>query len=413
MDYYLILDLAVDIGYELAMCGAETFRVEDTVNRILASYGVQSDVFAIPNYLTVSLTTQSGEPITKMRRIGYHGNNLDNVERLNALSRRICSEHPSPEQARLWLDEIHQTSRDHGFRMQLAGDFLGAAGFGILFGCGIGDCFFAGMCGTVIGLVDALLNRLKVNPFFSTIAESFFMAAFAYGLNMIGLVQNPDAVNIGALMILVPGLLFTNAMRDIIYGDINSGVNRIVQVFLVAAAIALGTAAAWNCTVWLHAVPHSVPAVSYSLLIQCAATFLACIGFAVLFNIHGPGGLLCALGGSLAWLIYAGLVRLGFSELTGYFWGAAVSAIYAESMARIRKYPAISYLVVSLFPLLPGAGVYYAMTYAVHGEMERFANQGASTAAIAGALAVGILLVSTSVKMIHTWRTMKKGSFAG
>lgn len=408
MDYHMILDLAVDIGYELAMSGAETFRVEDTVNRILGSYSVQSEVFAIPNYLIVTLTAQNGEPITKMRRIGFHGNNLDHVERLNGLSRRICAEHPTYEEARAWLEEIHATPRGHGFKMQLAGDFLGAAGFGILFGCGIVDFFFAGICGIVIGLVDALMNRLKVNPFFATIAESFFMAIFAYWLNIFGLIQNPDAVNIGALMILVPGLLFTNAMRDIIYGDINSGVNRIVQVFLVAAAIALGSAAAWNSTAWLFHVPHSVPAVSYSLLLQCAAAFVGCIGFAILFNIHGPGGLLCALGGSLAWLIYAGLVQLGFSELTGYFWGAAASAIYAESMARIRKYPAISYLVVSLFPLLPGAGVYYAMTYAVHGEMERFASQGTSTAAIAGVLAVGILLVSTSVKMIHTWRTMKK-----
>lgn len=408
MDYYMILDLAVDIGYELAMSGAETFRVEDTVNRILGSYCVQSEVFAIPNYLIVTLTAQTGEPVTKMRRIGFHGNNLDNVERLNGLSRRICAEHPTAEEARAWLEEIHATPRGHGFKMQLAGDFLGAAGFGILFGCGIADFFFAGICGIVIGLVDALMNRLKVNPFFATIAESFFMAIIAYWLNILGLVQNPDAVNIGGLMILVPGLLFTNAMRDIIYGDINSGINRIVQVFLVAAAIALGTAAAWNCTAWLFCVPRSAPAVSYPLLLQCAASFLACIGFSILFNIHGPGGILCALGGSLSWFLYAGLVQLGFSELTGYFWGAAASAIYAESMARIRKYPAISYLVVSLFPLLPGAGVYYAMTYAVHGEMELFARQGTSTAAIAGVLAVGILLVSTSVKMIHTWRTMNK-----
>ena len=53
-----------------------------------------------------------------------------------------------------------------------------------------------------------------------------------------------DIVIIGALMLLVPGLLFTNAMRDIINGDTNSGMNRIIQVFLIAVAIALGTGAA-------------------------------------------------------------------------------------------------------------------------------------------------------------------------
>ena len=51
MDYNTILDLATDVGYELAMAGAETFRVEDSVHRILESFGVEADVFAIPNFL--------------------------------------------------------------------------------------------------------------------------------------------------------------------------------------------------------------------------------------------------------------------------------------------------------------------------------------------------------------------------
>ena len=77
-------------------------------------------------------------------------------------------------------------------------------------------------------------------------------------------------------------------------------------------------------------------------------------------------------------------------------------------MARIRKYPAISYLVVSIFPLIPGAGVYYAMNYAVKGQMEAFANQGTHTAAIAGIMAVAILLASTTMRIITTFRSKRK-----
>ena len=68
-------------------------------------------------------------------------------------------------------------------------------------------------------------------------------------------------------------------------------------------------------------------------------------------------------------------------------------------MARIRKYPAISYLVVSIFPLIPGASVYYTMTYAVKGDMSSFADKGLHTIGIAGAIAVGILLVSTAFRI--------------
>ncbi|MBQ5803878.1 MAG: threonine/serine exporter family protein, partial [Bacteroidales bacterium] len=78
-----------------------------------------------------------------------------------------------------------------------------------------------------------------------------------------------------------------------------------------------------------------------------------------------------------------------------------------ELMARVRKCPAISYLVVAIFPLIPGAGVYYTMRYAVLGQMDLFASQLMHTAAIAGIMAVAILLVSTSVRLWFS-RKIKK-----
>ena len=92
MDYDILLELTVDLGYRLAMSGAETFRIEESIRRVLSSYGIESEVFAIPNCLTVSIETPEGKPMTRMRRIGFHGNDLDSVERYNSLSRKICAE---------------------------------------------------------------------------------------------------------------------------------------------------------------------------------------------------------------------------------------------------------------------------------------------------------------------------------
>ena len=91
MDYYLLTDLAARLGYELAVSGAETFRVEDSVRRLLLAYGIECEVFAIPNCLVISLETANGKPLSIMKRIGFHGNNLEAVERLNALCRKICA----------------------------------------------------------------------------------------------------------------------------------------------------------------------------------------------------------------------------------------------------------------------------------------------------------------------------------
>ena len=407
MDDITLIDLASDLGYELAMSGAETFRVEESVSRVLSAYGLNAEVFAIPNYLIVTVLTKKGLPITRMRRIGSHGNDLDSVERLSALGRSFCLHTPAPQEAQQQLADTLANRRVYSPAMLGLGNFLGAFGFCLFFGGSVPDALCAGVCGLLVGLVTGVLGKRRVSQFFITIAAAFFMAWLAYGLGVARICQRTDAVIIGALMILVPGLLFTNAMRDIIYGDTNSGLNRVVQVFLVAAAIALGTAGAWNLSSLLWGMPVSQIAVSYAIGVQCLFAALGCVGFSILFNIHGPGVILCTIGGGLSWLVYRVAGELGCGDIVCYFWSALFASVYSETMARVRKYPAISYLVVSIFPLIPGAGVYYTMTYAVLGQMDQFARQGMHTAAIAGIMAVGILLGSTVFRIYSDWKLKK------
>ncbi len=404
MNYNLLLDVAVELGYRLAICGAETFRVEESINRVLSTYGISSEAFAIPNCLTVSIRTQDCVSMTRMRRIGYHGNDLDGVERYSGLSRRICAEKPDPEIAKKWLDTVEKIRPSYGIPAYLVGNFLGSMGFCIFYGGTLADSLLSGLFGLLGGLANHAMDSLSTNPFFKTILSAFLMSFPAYLIAHFHQTLNADAIIIGCLMLLVPGLIFTNAMRDIIFGDTNSGINRIVQVFLIAIAIALGTAVAWNLASIMLGTPVPVSSAMHSMWVMALSCSVGCIGFSILFNIHGPGLLLCALGGMLTWFIYAVAGKLGCSEAMACFWGCLFGSGYAEAMARIRKYPAISYLVVSIFPLLPGSGVYYTMNYLVRGDMPNFVNHGMLTIFVAGAMAVGILLVSTGVRL---WSTFK------
>lgn len=408
MDYNTLLDMATELGYYLAISGAETFRVEDSINRVLGAYGLESEVFAIPNCLTVSIETADGKPMTRMRRVGFHGNDLDSVERFNHLSRRICAQKPAPDVGLQWLKETADSRVRYNFAGYLIGSFLGAAGFGLLFGCDLPESLFAGLCGLLIGLVNRFMENLKVNEFFSSIFASFVMSCVAYGACSLGFIQYVDATVIGALMILVPGLLFTNALRDIIFGDTNSGTNRIVQVILIAVAIALGTGSALTLATNLWGAPMPSAPIAHNAVWTTLASLVGCVGFSILFNVHGPGGILCAIGGGLTWLTYCISLSISKDEILSYLIAAIFASVYAESMARIRKYPAISYLVVSMFPLLPGAGVYYATNCFVRGDIAGFTSKGSQTIAIAGALAVGILIVSTIVRLWGVWRQSRK-----
>lgn len=399
MNERLLLEAATTLGYRLAMSGAETFRVEETIQRVLKTYGFQAEAFAIPNCLIVSIITESGTPMTRMRRIGPHGNDLDAVEMYSNLSRAICNRHPPVTELLNWLQYVEDHRRSYTTFVQAVGFFLSAFGFCFTFGGTFADALGAGLCGLLILAVDRMMDKLNSTQFFRTIIAAFAMSFFSYLIHQLGMVQNADATIIGALMILVPGLLFTNAMRDVMYGDTNSGLNRLVLVLLIAVAIALGTAAALKLSTDLWGGPQSLGLMDYGYFMLNLGCFIGCVGFCVYFNIHGPGILVCAFGGVLTWTTYLVALELGVGVIYANLIGGIVASVYAEVMARVRRFPAISYLVVSLFPLLPGAGIYYTMAYAVENEMTRFAAKGYQTAAIAAALALGILLVSTAFRI--------------
>ena len=408
MNERLLLEAVTTLGYRLAMAGAETFRVEESIIRVLKTYGYQAEAFAIPNCLTVSIITRSGQPMTRMRRIGPHGNDLDAVEKYANLSRSICSLAPEPEELMNMLEYVEEHRRSYDLLMQIVGFFLAGFGFCITFGGTFPDALGAGMCGLVVLCVDTFMEKLNSTQFFRTIVGSFCLTMFAYLIHYHGLGQNVDATIIGALMILVPGLLFTNAMRDVMYGDTNSGLNRVVLVLLIAVAIALGAAAALKLAVDLWGFPVSQGAMDYGLFMLTLGCLIGCFGFSIYFNIHDFGVFLCAIGGTLTFIAYLVALELGVGIIYANLLGGIVASVYAEVMARIRQFPAISYLVVSLFPLLPGAGIYYTMAYAVQNEMTRFAQKGYQTAAIAGALALGILLVSTAFRIWSNYRTKRR-----
>lgn len=149
-----------------------------------------------------------------------------------------------------------------------------------------------------------------------------------------------------------------------------------------------------------------------NLFLPVLCAFVACIGFAMIYNIHGPGILICAFGGALGWLVYLLSEPLLQSDISQTMAAAVVIAVYSEIMARIRRCPVTGYLLVAIFPLVPGAGVYHTMEHAVNGENQAFLDSFLHTLGLAGAIAVGVLLVSSLVRMwgiLHHHVSQKEG----
>ena len=400
MDYRVLMELASELGSRLAAAGAETYRIEESIVRVLAAYGLDSRVYSVPNSLFITIMVPGELPITQLCRMKV-GTDLDAVEKYSNLSRRICSETPDPLVALDWLKDTERSRKAYTFPMVLYGHVLVACGLCVFYGGAVSDVVCAGLCGLFLGLFSRFLSKFNSNIFFQNISSGFAMALFAYILASTGMVRNIDTSVIGTLMLLVPGLLFTNALRDIIFGDINSGVNRIVTAILIAAAVALGTAAAWNTANFLWGIAAVPAPIAHSPLVTCTGTAVACIGFLYVWNIHGSGKWTCPIGGFLTWAVFCFAKELGFSYATCCLLGTIFAAAYAEVMARIRKYPAISYLVIGLISLIPGSNIYYTAQQAVQGNMDRFVQEGTLLVITAGVMAVGIILVSSTARIIH------------
>ena len=143
--------------------------------------------------------------------------------------------------------------------------------------------------------------------------------------------------------------------------------------------------------------------------LPCLYAMAACAGFCILFNIHRAGIFFCSLGGGLGWLAYllsAG--PAGGNDMVQSLVASLVIAAYAEIMARIRKYPTTSYVIIACLPLVPGAGIYYTMEYAVAGETDLFLSSFLHTLGLAGSMALGILLVGSLVRLITAGRQRRK-----
>ena len=242
MNYNALMDLVSAIATKLAVSGAETYRVEESVRRICSAYGLDSRVYAIPHTLLITIMIPGERPLTQLCRMDHLGTDLEAVEQYSNLSRRICTEKPDWEEALRWLDISQQTQARYGLPMDLLGHVLVSSGFCLFFGGSGMDALCAGLCGLLLGFLTRFLG--KTNAFFQKIISAFLMALLAYGCSALGLTDNVDTSVIGALMLLVPGVALTTSMREVMAGDMVSGVTRMAESLLTATAIALGTGAA-------------------------------------------------------------------------------------------------------------------------------------------------------------------------
>ncbi|MBB6214825.1 uncharacterized membrane protein YjjP (DUF1212 family) [Anaerosolibacter carboniphilus] len=252
IDRRSVLSLAIYAGEIMLKNGAETYRVEDTIVRICKAYDISNvESFVTPTgiFITVDSENDHQEPITFIKRIKSRTIDLSKVSKVNTFSRSLTDSKNSIEDGIEVLKDIESfPTYPKYIRVFCAG--LASAFFGVLLGAGILDFLSSFTISMIVFIIVNYLDQHQANFFIQNALGSAIASALALLFVYFGFGINLDKIIISSIMILLPGVAITNAVRDSISGDLISGTARGVEALITAISIASGVGIIMN--LWIH-----------------------------------------------------------------------------------------------------------------------------------------------------------------
>ena len=248
LNHQKLMDTAMLAGRIMLESNAETYRVEETMDRILNISNCHiTEAFAMTTGLFATLDDPSMDAITLLQRVTNRDTNLSKISKVNHISRQLTSGHLSVEEAYRQLTAVDQAE----YSTQLVA--LSVVGVAVFFCLILGGSFYD--CCVTVGTGAVLVLCLRVKewlhsgPFSSNTLSSFAMVAFASIIaKLLPWQLNIDAIIAGSIMPILPGTIITNAIRDTLRGDYMSGMARLLEALIIALSIAIGVAVGFLVT---------------------------------------------------------------------------------------------------------------------------------------------------------------------
>lgn len=215
--------------------GGETYRVEETAQRMAKGFGLDNlNIAAFPTSIFVE-----SDGVARLRRISRRGTDLVKLTQVNDVSRCV-------ERGKMGVQEAEDQLRSVAGRKgpsqatQIVACGIAGASFSLLFGGGIGTFLVAFMIGMLAQVVQPAFAHMEMSAFFGNFAAGVIIAVLAETVGRFVPYGSVNATIIGSIMPWLSGLAMTNAVRDTMYGDLVSGMTRAVEGLLMASFTALG-----------------------------------------------------------------------------------------------------------------------------------------------------------------------------
>jgi len=389
------VNLWLDMAEMMLECGAEIYRIEDTINRVGTACGAKRmEVFVITSSIVVTAEGDGWQYTSTRRLRSPSGSDFTRLEDLNALARRVCAQPLDDDAFRGELNRIE--AKKPAFIKTLLGGAFAALSFTLFFGGSVPDALFAGLFGLVVVKMGDMGSRLRLNRFSLYFFVSVFTGVLICLLSKLITTLKPDKIIVGVIMITIPGIATTNSMRDMLTGDTLSGTLRLVQSLLEALVLA----GSYTFAVWL-----TKSGVHYQSAIDGLSQILPAVGgsvaFALLFNCRTRYVLFAIAGGAISWGLYLiAESRFGLDVFGSSLVSALIGSLLAEICARRFKAPATLFLIPFVVPLIPGSSLFYAFS-SLLGEAANPFALNTIKAVLGIAIGTGIIASLFSIKLIR------------
>ena len=403
------LKLATEAGHILLENGAEINRVEETMQHFCSAYGIEGESF----YVLSNGIISTGNHFARAEFIPIRGTQLSHVVEVNRLSREVDCATPMP------LDELEERlqairrSPSKPWWEIVAGIALGVSSFCILFGGSFVDAGATFAAGLLLGLFMTFAGS-RMSRLFSNLLGGLVGGLLCILAVRLGLGSHLPNMIIGTIIALVPGVSFTNGIRDLANEHYLAGITRLLDAFLAFLCIAIGVALAFMADgafvggiIQLGA--PVADAVTRAWYMQLPAAFIGTVGFAALFGTPRRNYPACGLAGMVGWAVYivlAWYTRL-LSPVGGAFFGALAVALASALMAVWQRCPTTVFLICGIIPLVPGGGIFWTAYHLVANHLRLAATTGFTALKVTIAIAGGIIISAAVVNYVVKRRSLR------
>ncbi|MDR1572142.1 MAG: threonine/serine exporter family protein [Clostridiales Family XIII bacterium] len=397
-----ILVLALFAGEIMMRSGAEIYRVEDTIVRICRACDIPYvECFATTTGIFLSLDGgQDGDMHTFIKRIHSINTDLDKISRINRFSRAFTSTDLSVEEGFQQLRAIDRIG-PYSLPANLAGAIFIGFSLCMSFGGGILDSVFCALISAAAYLASMFVEKLRINAFVSTFLSCAACTLLSVLTLESGLGSALSPIIIASITMFLPGVAITNAARDMLSGDMLSGVARLSEALIRAIAIACGVGAVLK--VWSLAgggLPYE-DMIVYPMYMFFIFGFLTTFGFCIQFHVPGRQMAPASLVGALGFCLYEYvLIDRGGSVIFAALVASGLVAALAEFFSRAGKDATTLFIIPGIIPLVPGTGMYITMTYVMQSDFANVAESGTRTFITAGGIAVALVIVASISRLL-------------